>query len=177
MINSGGTFRSTAMKKQGAVALLAFVMMVGAVWAQTTSGSMAGTVKDTSGAVIPNATVTIVNEQTGAIFTAKTNATGDVLISNVPFGVYDITASAPGFSKYTLKAFRIDVGKSSTATLTLPIQSTSVVEVSAVAAVPLDTTTTNLTQTFENRELSVLPTTSVGLGVLNASLLSPGVAS
>lgn len=165
------------MKRHLAVALLAFAVMVGAGWAQTTSGSMTGTVKDTSGAVIPNATVTIVNEQTGAIFTAKTNATGDILIPNVPFGVYDITASAPGFSKYTLKAFRIDVGKTSTATLTLPVQSTSVVEVSAVAAVPLDTTTTNLTQTFENRELSVLPTTSVGLGVLNASLLSPGVAS
>ncbi|HZY62009.1 MAG TPA: carboxypeptidase regulatory-like domain-containing protein [Edaphobacter sp.] len=160
-----------------AISCCLFIAMIGAGWAQTTSGNMAGTVKDTTGAVIPNATVTITNEQTGAIFTAKSNTTGDVLIPNVPFGVYDITASAPGFAKYSLTGFRIDVGKSSTANLTLSVSSTSTVEVSAVAAVPLDTTTTNLTQTFETKELNILPSTSMGLGVLNASLLSPGVAS
>lgn len=161
-----------------AISCCLFIAMMGAGWAQTTSGNMAGTVKDTTGAVIPNATVTITNEQTGAIFTAKSNTTGDVLIPNIPFGVYDITASAPGFAKYSLTGFRIDVGKSSTANLTLSVSSASTVEVSAVAAVPLDTTTTNLTQTFEPAEISILPSAAIsGFGVLNVSLLSPGVAS
>ena len=51
------------------------------------------------------------------------------------------------------------------------------VEVSAESGVVLDTTTTNLSQTFSNQEIATLPTASAGLGVLNLSLLTPGVAS
>ncbi len=50
-------------------------------------------------------------------------------------------------------------------------------EVSAQAGVALDTTTVQLQQTFETKELQDLPTATTGLGVLNVSLLVPGVAS
>ena len=50
-------------------------------------------------------------------------------------------------------------------------------EVTAGSGTTLDTTTTNLTTTFSTEELQVLPTATVGLGVLNTSLLSPNVAS
>lgn len=156
----------------------AFLLIAGVGFSQSTSGNLAGTVKDATGAVIPNATVAVVNEETGVSYNGKANSTGDVLVPNLPVGNYDITASAPGFSSYTLKGFRIEVGKSSTANLTLSVSSASSVEVSAVAAVALDTTTTNLTQTFEPAELQILPTATFGtFGVLNVSLLSPGVAS
>jgi hypothetical protein len=59
----------------------------------------------------------------------------------------------------------------------LSVSTTQSVEVSAEAGVALDTTTTNLTTTFSTEELASLPTAAVGLGVLNTSLLSPGVAS
>jgi hypothetical protein len=159
------------------VMLLALSAMVGVGSAQLASGTLAGSVKDPTGAVIPNASVVAVNEDTHVSYTGKGSPAGDVVIPNLPFGNYDITASAPGFASYTLKGFRIDVGKSSTANLTLSVSASASVEVSAVAAVPLDTTTTNLTQTFEPAELKILPTATVGFGVLNASLLSPGVAS
>ncbi|HEV2710370.1 MAG TPA: carboxypeptidase regulatory-like domain-containing protein [Edaphobacter sp.] len=154
-----------------------FMLTVGIGFSQTTSGNLAGNVKDATGAVIPNASVDVVNEDTGLSYNGKATSTGDVLIPNLPIGNYDVTASAPGFSNYTLKGFRIDAGKSSTANLTLSVSSATSVEVSAEAAVALDTTTTNLTQTFQTAELSILPTATVGFGVLNASLLSPGVAS
>lgn len=159
------------------VLVLALSAMVGVGLAQLASGTLAGNVKDPTGAVIPNASVVAVNEDTHVSYSGKGSATGDVVIPNLPFGNYDVTASAPGFASYTLKGFRIDVGKSSTANLTLPVASSASVEVSAIAAVPLDTTTTNLTQTFGPAELSILPSATVGLGVLNVSLLSPGVAS
>ncbi len=71
----------------------------------------------------------------------------------------------------------MDLNKTSTADVHLSVGAATTVEVDADAGAVLDTTTTNLTTTFSNQELSNLPTASVGLGVLNASLLSPGVAS
>src|SRR5437762_6019195 len=61
--------------------------------------------------------------------------------------------------------------------VTLSVGANTTVEVSAEAGVVLDTTTTNLTTTFSTEELAGLPTATVGLGVINTSLLSPGVAS
>ena len=61
--------------------------------------------------------------------------------------------------------------------IVLSVGTTQSVEVTADAGVVLDTTTTNLTTTFTTEELTNLPTATGGLGVLNASLLSPGVAS
>jgi hypothetical protein len=60
--------------------------------------------------------------------------------------------------------------------VTLSVGTNTTVEVSAEAGVVLDTTTTNLTTTFSTEELASLPTATVGLGVINTSLLSPGVA-
>ncbi|WP_348269844.1 carboxypeptidase regulatory-like domain-containing protein [Edaphobacter paludis] len=157
--------------------LFVFMVMAGVGFSQTASGNLAGTVKDATGAVIPNATVTAVNEDTNISYSGKGNSSGDVLIPNLPYGNYDVTASSPGFTNYTLKGLHIEVRKSSTANLTLSVSSATSVEVSAVAAVSLDTTSANLTQTFEPAELKILPSATVGLGVLNVSLLSPGVAS
>src|SRR5579875_2733458 len=151
---------------------------VGLGFGQATSGNLVGSVKDTTGAVIPNATVTAVNEATGVAHTAKTGADGDVSILNLLPGNYDVTVSAAGFTNYTLKGFRIDINKSSTLSVVMSVSTAQTVEVSAIAPVVLDTTTTNLTQTFEPQELQSLPlVANGGNGVLNASLLSPGVAS
>jgi hypothetical protein len=159
--------------------LLAIVLLVtGITFGQTTSGDLSGTVVDATGALIANPSVVVTNVETGVSSTTKGTAGGEVRISNLPPGTYNFTATAPGFASYTIKNLRIDLNKTSTATFTLsPSSATESVDVSAEAAVTLDTTSTNLTQTFETRELSTLPSTSTGQGVLNVSLLSPNVAS
>ncbi len=157
--------------------LLALLLIAGISQAQITSGDLAGTVKDPSGAVVPNATVTAVNEDTKIIYKTTANSAGEIHIGNLPAGNYDLTVTAAGFSTYSVKGFLIENSKTSTAPLTLSVSSSQVVEVSANAGVALDTTTTNLTTTFSNEELANLPTATTGLGVLNTSLLSPGVAS
>lgn len=147
---------------------------------QTTSGNLTGTVKDTTGAVIPNATVVVVNEETGVSHASKTDQNGVINVPNLPYGNYDITVTAGGFTNQTLKAVRVDINKSSTVNIVMSVSTTQTVEVSAIASVALDTTTTNLTQTFQPIELQNLPMTASNagnLGVLNVSLLSPGVAS
>jgi hypothetical protein len=155
--------------------------IVGAAFGQTTSGDLVGTVKDPSGASIPNAEVTVTNEDTGVAVTVKSGSSGEFRASNLLPGKYDVAASSTGFQPYTLRGVAVTLNKTSTSDVTLSIGATTTVEVAADAGVVLDTTSTNLTTTFANEEVSNLPTASVGgtgqNGVLNLSLLSPGVAS
>jgi hypothetical protein len=161
----------------------AFVMalIAGVTLAQTTSGDLVGTVKDSSGAIIPNAAVTVTNEATGVTISLKTGDSGEFRASNLLPGKYDLAASSPGFQPYTLRDITVELNKTSTTNVTLTVGANTTVEVAAEAGVALDTTTTNLSQILGNTELSDLPSTSsggsTGFGVLNASLLSPGVAS
>ena len=64
------------------------------------AGTVKGTVKDPSGAVIPGATATIYNPVTGFERTASTDASGSFTFNNVPFNPYHLTVSAAGFSPH-----------------------------------------------------------------------------
>ena len=148
------------------------------IWAQATSGDIAGTVTDKSGAAIANAEVSVKNTATGVVTTTKSTDVGQFHVPNLPAGNYDITASATGFSSFTLKNFEVKLNNTATAQLALPVASTSAnIEVSAEASAVLDTTTVQLQSSFETEELKNFPTATVGNGVLNLSLLVPGVAS
>jgi hypothetical protein len=164
------------------IAVIVMAMFVSVSFAQTTSGDLVGTVKDPSGAIIPNAKVTVTNEATGVIVSITAGSGGEFRASNLLPGKYDLAVSSPGFQTYTLRGLTVELNKTSTTNATLTIgSSNTVVEVAAEAGVALDTTSTNMTQIFGNVELTDLPSTSsggsTGFGVLNASLLSPGVAS
>ncbi len=160
----------------GAVAAL--VLTAGAAFGQVTSGNIAGVVKDATGAVVPNASVSIKSESTGVVSTVKANASGEYLVQNLLPAKYDITATSAGFAPTSLKGVNVTLNSTSTADVALQTgEQTSVIEVTASSASTLDTTTQNLTTTISNNEASVLPIATVGLGVLNASLLAPNVAS
>jgi hypothetical protein len=162
-------------------ALLAIVLvLVGAtaVWGQATGGDIVGTVTDKSGAAIPGADISVKNTETGVITAAKATGQGDFHISNLLPGKYDITGTAAGFSSFVLKGFEVKLNNTATATLMLPVGTTATsVEVSVEAAAVIDTTTVQLQSSFETEELKNFPTASVGNGVLNLSLLVPGVSS
>ena len=137
-------------------------------YAQTTSGNVTGTVTDATGAAVANATVTATDLATDVALTATSNASGDYLIQNLPGGKYNISATAAGFSKFTLQNFTVEVNRTATAKLTLAVAGASTsVEVTAIAAATIDTTTAQLQQSFETKELQDLPTAAAGLGVLN----------
>jgi hypothetical protein len=163
-----------------ALSFLAVAFLLGgdsAAWGQSTSGNVVGVVLDKSGAAIPGATVTAKNEATGVASTVEASKIGDFRISNLLEGKYSITASAQGFATLTLKGFDVQLNKTSTATLVLPVHTAATnVEVSAEAPAVLDTTTTQLQASFETEELAIMPTANVGAGVLNLSLLVSGVA-
>jgi hypothetical protein len=162
--------------------LVAALLFVGnrAAWSQATSGDIVGTVVDRSGAAISGASVTATNVATGVSSTAETSNVGEFHIPNLLPGSYNVTGSATGFASFTLKGFTVQLNNTATARLVLPVATaSSSVEVSADAAAVIDTTTTQLQTTFETQELENLPTAGQAgqYGVLNLSLLVPGVAS
>ena len=159
-------------------AAAAFALVAVSAVGQVTSGNIAGVVKDSSGAVIPNAAVSIKSESTGVVVTGKTNGSGEYLIQNLLPSRYDVDVIASGFSASSIKGVTVNLNSTATADIAMNTgQQATTVEVSASSADVLDTTTQNLTTSFSNEELAILPTATIGFGVLNASLLAPNVAA
>jgi hypothetical protein len=149
------------------------------MFGQANSGDITGMVSDSSGAVIPNATVTALNEDTGIRTTTSTGANGVYRFSNLPVGAYTVTVSSHGFVTNSVKNLKVDLSKVITANLTMSVGSqTTTVEVSAASAV-IDTTTAQVQTTFEARQTVELPSAanSNGAGIWNLSLIGAGVTS
>ena len=167
------------------LALICFVaMMLGfavasQVCAQIISGDLVGTVLDKSGAVVPGASVEMVNVETGVKHTTKANGAGEYRINNLPVGTYTVSASAANFATTVVNGFVVELNKTSTLPIVLEIRgAVTTVEVSGITP-SLDTTTAQLSSTFQDQELADLPSASRGngSGVLNLSLLGSGVAT
>src|SRR3974377_1242280 len=93
---SGCSERNLSMRK--AVLLGALLLAIaGSLDAQTASGQITGVVKDPSGAIVPDAKITLANQQTGITRDVKTNATGAYTFPLLPVGVYSVTAEQQGF--------------------------------------------------------------------------------
>src|SRR5580704_1445659 len=159
----------------GAFAVLGIACLP--AWAQLVSGNLSGTIYDISGAIIPNATVLARNDATGVEKTANTTSAGEYHIVDLPGGIYTLVVTAPGFTKAEVKEVQVEVNVTATANVSLQVgKSVETVEVSASTAA-IDTSTAQIQNTFETQQMMELPTASSGSGVINLSLLAPGVAS
>ena len=74
-----------------------------AAFPQNVSGVLSGAVKDSAGAVVPGAAVTLVNQQTGAVQSTRTNEAGLFVFPSLLPGTYRVEVSAPGFRLYQVK--------------------------------------------------------------------------
>src|SRR5262245_37635183 len=72
----------------------------GGVYAQVTTANFYGTVTDPTGAVVPAASITLTNDQTGVSRSTTTDASGDFILDFVKVGVYTFRVEAQGFKKY-----------------------------------------------------------------------------
>lgn len=90
---------------------LCFVLTLsGGVLAQTLTGQLSGVVADQTGAVIPNAKVTLTNQLSGDIRRTVSNAEGLFAFASVPTGEYTVTIEADGFAKWERKGLRVSAG-------------------------------------------------------------------
>jgi Carboxypeptidase regulatory-like domain len=160
-----------------AIILIAIGLCPVAAFGQAISGDLVGTVYDVSGAVVPNAKVTATNEATNSKSTTTSNASGEYRFGNLLVGKYAITVSATGFGTATLTAVPVELNKSATANITLEVgKLATTLEVTGAAPL-IDTTTAQVETTYETKQVQDLPAASIGLGVINLSLLQAGVAS
>src|SRR5690349_1777855 len=79
--------------------------------AQTVSGTLSGRVIDPTGAVVPGVVVVAKDSDTGLVRQAKTDSEGSYLLSFLPLGTYQLTASASGFSTVQKTGVVIDLNK------------------------------------------------------------------
>ncbi|HEV7217420.1 MAG TPA: carboxypeptidase-like regulatory domain-containing protein, partial [Terriglobales bacterium] len=160
--------------------LAVFALLAIPTFAQTIDGSLTGTVYDPSGAAVNGATVTVTNVATGQIETDTTKTLGDYRFNDLPVGTYNVTASSPNFKTTTLTNIPVELNKVGTANVKLEVgSSATTVEVSGVAP-PVDTSSAQLQSTYDSRfsqDLGITSAGANGAGVLNLSLLSPGVTN
>src|SRR5215472_9376687 len=69
-------------------------------FAQTTEGTITGSVHDSSAAAVAGAAVTVTNGGTGATTTVVTNELGNFLVTGLPVGTYNVSVSRSGFSTF-----------------------------------------------------------------------------
>src|ERR1700676_4837442 len=90
---------------------LVFVIVTSVrVYAQVSGATLTGTVSDSSGAVIPNAQISIKNEGTGEVRSVTADSAGFYSAPNLLPGKYDITVTAPGFSTQVRNGITLTVG-------------------------------------------------------------------
>ena len=165
------------LRKSWLLGGIALLFATCAMFAQSVSGELAGTVYDASGATIPNATIVGRNDATGVDTTTKSTATGEYRLANLPPGTYTLTVTSPGFTKAQIRALAVTLNKTSTTNVKLDVgTNVETVEVSAGAAT-IDTTTASVQNSFSATAISDLPIAAGGSGVINLSLLNAGVGS
>src|SRR5579883_19160 len=92
-------------------AVLLSLSILPAAFAQADRGSVVGTVMDTTGAVVPGASLTIRNEATNLTYAAASDPQGNYSFLNLPVGRYTLSAQAKGFQKYDVNGIQVEVNQ------------------------------------------------------------------
>jgi hypothetical protein len=149
--------------------------LVSGLHAQTTYGSIVGTARDSSGAVMPNVTVTVTNEATNTAHTAATNEAGNYAFTTLLPGNHRLHAEMEGFRAIDVVGIVLQVDQVIRQDLTMQVgQLTEKIEVSATLAA-LATDTSDVGQVINNKEIVELPLN--GRQYLQLASLTNGVVT
>jgi hypothetical protein len=155
------------------------IMFVGdllsiSAYGQLGTGTVNGTVFDSTGAVIPGTSLTLANVETNEKRTIKTNADGHYSVPEVPYGRYSLTAEAPGFGSVTRENIEVSVGAQLTVNLTLAVGGSSIsVEVQSTVEAQVNSTSGEQSTLVDQKQMRDLPLN--GRNFEQLILLSPGV--
>ncbi|HEX4166731.1 MAG TPA: carboxypeptidase-like regulatory domain-containing protein, partial [Bryobacteraceae bacterium] len=141
--------------KSTALWLIAMVFAAGLCQAQ--EGSITGSVRDSSGAALPKAVVTVSSNQQSFSRSAVTNDSGDYLIPGLPAGSYNILVKAAGFQTYQVKDLILRVADKARADASLsPGQVNSEITVAGVGVSQVQTESSELSGTITNKQIDQL---------------------
>ena len=158
-----------------AIALFALLISLSAAmaFAQEVTGTISGTVKDSSGAVLPGAQVELLNQDTGIARTVQTDTSGHFTAPLLPLGNYSVTATQQGFQKEVRSGIVLTVGREAVVDMTMAVGAiTQTVEVQGEVA-QINTTTATLQGLVAGEQIRELPLN--GRSYNDLALLNPGV--
>jgi len=141
--------------------LLVFALAIVNGHAQSTQGSILGTVKDSSGAVVPNATVTLTNTDTGIVRTTKSINSGDYQFVDVVPAHYDLAVVATGFESWKITGAQLAVRQQLRIDAALSVGGVQqTVQVSGDNASAIETETPSINAVYSADDAVNLPTNS-----------------
>jgi hypothetical protein len=154
--------------------LLAFVMLLSqGASAQLPTGTILGVVKDSSGAVVPGATVTVQSTETNQTRTATTDSSGSYRVNALPVGHYVIKIEHTGFRTETQTGLNLEVGQEAVIDVALEVgTSEQTVQVTGEAQ-QVNTTNSTLGGVVSEQTISDLPLN--GRNYVDLTLLQPGI--
>ncbi|HZS07980.1 MAG TPA: TonB-dependent receptor [Blastocatellia bacterium] len=143
-------------------------------YAQFDTAAVLGSVRDSTGAIVPKATVTLTNVATGIKQTVQTDAEGNYQFNNVKIGLYQLTAEAQGFARAVAENVQLAVNARQRVDLVLKAGAvTETVNVSADAVQLLETESSDRGQVINRQQIVNLPLN--GRSYADLALLAPGV--
>ena len=153
----------------------------GILHAQSVRGSIAGNVTDSSGAVIPGATITAVDQTNGGNSVTKSTSAGSYRFADLPIGVYTVTISAPGFATRANKGVVVQVNTTSALNIVMTPGAVSETVTVDASAPQLETQSSEIGGNVSYRQMQDLPLSiAQGVGALRSPetfvFLLPGTA-
>jgi len=121
-----------------------------------TTASFSGSVSDSSGARIPNASVTLMSPEKGIKRAFKTDSEGNFSFALLPAGAYTLMVEASGFNTMKQEGITLEVGQSASQSVTLKVGTTEQIEVTAAVAL-LQTDNANVGTDVSTKQVTELP--------------------
>jgi hypothetical protein len=146
-----------------------------AVRAQQLTATLSGTVTDTSGAVIPNAAVTVTQTTTNAVRVVESDASGNYAVPLLPAGTYNVSVASKGFENYLAKEVVLNVGDRRGLNIQLKAGSTTTTVTVEAATIAVDTESSAQAGTISGVQIRELEL--AGRNFQQLVTLQPGVVS
>jgi hypothetical protein len=151
------------------------ILSASLLYAQGT-GSITGTIRDTTGAVVPNASVTLTDTGTRNALKTTSNSEGDYLFAAIPPGIYDLSVTAVGFNAYDAKGIILRVSARTRADAALTVgEVQTAVTVEAAGLTQVETESSEVSGVVTGREISQLVLN--GRNYTQLIALTPGVSN
>ncbi|MBI4443490.1 MAG: TonB-dependent receptor [Acidobacteria bacterium] len=132
-------------------------MLCSVAWGQVTTGTISGTVKDVTGAVVPGVEVIVRNVETGASRAVTTNERGRYIAPQLAVGNYEVSARAEGFQMEVRRGITLTIGREAVVDFALTIGSVAeTVEVTGEAPL-VETTTSTVSGLVDTRQMREIP--------------------
>lgn len=159
--------------KDAAILIFSALLVVFTVLSQTSTSEISGTVRDNSGAVVPGASVTLTNEETGVTYRQQSTDRGFYSFPALPVGIYSVNVEAKGFKTALLTKNQLVVNTPLTVDVALELgQLNEVVSVEAKSEL-LQTSNATMGNVVTSKEVTELPLN--GRNPLTLLVLEPGV--